>query len=100
MRKSTAWLAALLAWPLRWRRSRSSEFPPLTGRVVDAAGILERRHRAELTRQLEAHERATGQQIVVATVPDLGGLDIEDYGYQLGRHWGIGGKGARQRRAC
>ena len=52
------------------------------------------------TRQLEAHEQATGEQIVVATVPDLGGLPIEDYGYQLGRHWGIGRQGTRQRRAA
>ncbi len=68
------------------------DFPPLTGRVVDAADILSAATRADLNRELEAHERATGQQIVVATVPDLGGLPIEDYGYQLGRHWGIGNK--------
>lgn len=68
------------------------EFPALTGRVVDAAGILSADTEATLNRQLEAHDRATGQQIVVATVKDLGGLDIQDYGYQLGRHWQIGGK--------
>ena len=68
------------------------DFPPLTGRVVDAAGILSANTREDLSRQLEAHERATGQQIVVATVPDLAGVPIEEYGYQLGRHWGIGGK--------
>jgi len=70
----------------------AADFPSLTGRVVDAAGILGAATEAELNRQLEAHERATGQQIVVATVEDLGGLDIQDYGYQLGRQWGIGGK--------
>ena len=68
------------------------EFPRLSGRVVDAAGVLGASTRAELDRQLEAHERATGQQIVVATVPDLAGLTIEEYGYQLGRAWGIGSK--------
>jgi uncharacterized protein len=31
---------------------------------------------------------------VVATVPSLDGLEIEDYGYKLGRTWGIGQKGA------
>ena len=70
----------------------AAQFPALTGRVVDAAGILSAPAEAALNRQLEAHERATGQQIVVATVKDLGGLDIQDYGYQLGRRWGIGGK--------
>jgi uncharacterized protein len=31
--------------------------------------------------------------MVVATIPDLQGYDIADYGYQLGRTWGIGQKG-------
>src|SRR3546814_7526207 len=31
-------------------------------------------------------------QLVVATIPDLQGHAIEDYGYQLGRAWGIGRK--------
>jgi uncharacterized protein len=70
----------------------AAEFPRLSGRVVDAAGVLGANTRADLDRQLEAHERATGQQIVVATVPDLAGLTIEEYGYQLGRAWGIGSK--------
>ena len=42
---------------------------------------------------LAAHERATGQQVVVVTLDSLQGFTIEDYGYQLGRHWGIGQKG-------
>jgi uncharacterized protein len=31
--------------------------------------------------------------VVVVTVPSLQGLTIEQFGYQLGRHWGIGQKG-------
>ncbi len=42
---------------------------------------------------LAAHERATGQQVVVVTLDSLQGFTIEDFGYQLGRHWGIGQKG-------
>jgi uncharacterized protein len=30
--------------------------------------------------------------VVVVTIPSLQGYAIEDYGYQLGRHWGIGTK--------
>jgi uncharacterized protein len=30
---------------------------------------------------------------VVVTLPSLQGYTIEDFGYQLGRHWGIGQKG-------
>jgi len=83
---------ALLLALLVATAAQAIDFPPLTGRVVDAAGILSTATRADLTGRLEAHERATGQQIVVVTVPNLGGIPIEDYGYQLGRHWGIGGK--------
>src|SRR5690606_33601941 len=43
--------------------------------------------------QLQAHENASGNQLVVVTLPELGGYSIEEYGYQLGRHWGIGQKG-------
>ncbi len=68
-------------------------FPPLTGRVVDAANILSPQVEAELTTKLQNLEETTGRQLVVATVPDLQGYEIEDYGYQLGRTWGIGQKG-------
>lgn len=67
-------------------------FPSLTGRVVDAAGVLSAGNERELDGLLAAHERKTGNQVVVATVPALQGYAIEDYGYQLGRAWGIGQK--------
>jgi len=47
----------------------------------------------ELTEILAAHERASGEQVVVVTLPSLQGYTIEDFGYQLGRNWGIGQKG-------
>lgn len=68
------------------------QFPALTGRVVDEAVLLCPGARAALTRQLEGHEQATGEQVVVVTLNSLQGYAIEDYGYQLGRHWGIGEK--------
>jgi uncharacterized protein len=68
-------------------------FPPLTGRVVDDANILSPQVEADLTTKLENLEKTTGRQLVVATVPSLQGYEIEDYGYQLGRTWGIGEKG-------
>ena len=68
-------------------------FPPLTGRVVDQAGLLSERDQAELEAALARFEQATTNQIVVATLDSLQGLPIEDYGYRLGRHWGIGQEG-------
>jgi uncharacterized protein len=68
------------------------QFPALTGRVVDAANILDASVEAELDARLAAHETASGDQVVVATVGSLQEYDIRDYGYQLGRHWAIGQK--------
>ena len=55
--------------------------------------VLNASTRGELTLMLAEHERATGEQVVVVTLESLQGYPIEDYGYQLGRHWGIGQKG-------
>lgn len=71
----------------------SPTFPALTGRVVDNANILSPQVEAELTTKLENLEKTTGRQLVVATIPSLQDHEIEDYGYQLGRTWGIGQKG-------
>src|SRR5579862_4890486 len=68
-------------------------FPPLTGRVNDEAGVLSPQTRQQLDLMLAQHEQATGQQIVIVTLTSLQGQTIEDFGYRLGRHWGIGEKG-------
>ena len=65
-------------------------FPKLTGRVVDDANILSPAVEASLTEKLAGLETGSGHQLVVVTLPSLQGLEIEDYGYQLGRAWGIG----------
>jgi uncharacterized protein len=82
----------LLLWVLALTVQAELKFPQLTGRVVDNAAMIEPSVREQLTQQLDAHEKATGEQLVVVTLPDLQGTDIADFGYQLGRHWGIGQK--------
>jgi uncharacterized protein len=72
----------------------AQDFPKLTGRVVDGANLLSPADEAEITGELEALEQRSGRQLVVATVPSLQGHEIEDYGYRLGRAWGIGQKEA------
>jgi uncharacterized protein len=67
-------------------------FPALTGRVVDDAHILSPQTQAELTQELAGLEQKTSRQLIVVTVPSLQGYDIADYGYQLGRAWGVGQK--------
>jgi uncharacterized protein len=65
-------------------------FPALTGRVVDNANILSAATKSDLTGKLAALEAKTSRQLVVVTLPSLQGYEISDYGYQLGRAWGIG----------
>ena len=67
-------------------------FPTLTGRVVDAANLLDPADEQALTSELKALEERSSDQVVVVTLPSLQGYAIEDYGYRLGRHWGIGTK--------
>lgn len=67
-------------------------FPKLSGRVVDEANLLSPATEAALTQKLQTLETATGRQLVVTTLPSLQGLEIEEYGYQLGRAWKLGGE--------
>jgi uncharacterized protein len=89
-----AFFAALIAFVVAFGAAQAAPtFPPLTGRVVDDAGILSADTQQKLDALLAEHEQQTGNQIVVATVKSLQGNDIAQYGYQLGRAWGIGQKG-------
>lgn len=69
------------------------KFPELSGRVVDDAHILSPQAVQGLTEELASYERTTTNQLVVVTVRSLQGVPVEQYGYQLGRAWGIGQKG-------
>lgn len=82
-----ALMAGFIALP-----AAAQTFPALSGRVVDGANILSPEAETRLTAQLEALETQSQRQLVVATVPDLQGYDVADYGYRLGRAWQIGDK--------
>jgi len=88
-----ALFAALMALFMAVGAQAAFTFPPLTGRVVDDAGILSPATKDRLAALLAEHERQTTNQVVVVTGKDLQGTDIADYGYRLGRAWGIGQKG-------
>ncbi|MEH3048505.1 TPM domain-containing protein [Sphingomonas adhaesiva] len=67
---------------------------PLTGRVVDTAGILDTTTERDVADLSERLEHRTGHQFVVATVPTLAGQPIERYSLDLFNGWHIG------RRCC
>ncbi|WGJ16610.1 TPM domain-containing protein [Methylocapsa sp. D3K7] len=67
-------------------------FPPLTGRVVDAANIIPQPVADQITAKLAALESKSGIQLVVATIKSLDGDEIEPYANALFRTWGLGEK--------
>ena len=77
-------LGAAVAW------AAEPVFPALTGRVVDDADVLAPDAKARLAGDLAAHEQATGDQVVVATVRSLQNLSIEEFANRLFRHWQLG----------
>src|SRR5215475_6537643 len=90
MRVLTVLIALLcLALPLQTAEA-ALKFPALTGRVVDDAHILSEQTKADLDQKLAGLETKTSRQLVVVTLSSLQGYEISDYGYQLGRTWGIG----------
>ena len=92
--RGLAWLALLAGWLLAAPAAFATPtFPALTGRVVDQANVLSPEAEAAITAQSEQLEQQTGHQFVVVTLSSLQGYPIEDYGYQLLRHWGIGRRG-------
>lgn len=83
-------LVFVLLWLAPIAAAAEPTFPELTGRIVDNADLLSPAEEAALTEELKALEDKSSDQLVVVTLPSLQGYPIEDYGYRLGRHWGIG----------
>lgn len=87
-------LLVLVLAVLAGTAAQAQTFPELTGRVVDAAELLSPEQEAQIVAMSEQTETATGRQLVVATIPDLQGYAIDDYGYRLASAWQMGRKDA------
>jgi uncharacterized protein len=91
---SAAFLAALAMWAVAIGTAFAApNYPQLTGRVTDQAGLLSASDKADIESELAAIEQTSTDQIAVVTVNSLDGYSIEDYGIGLARKWGIGQKG-------
>jgi uncharacterized protein len=66
------------------------DFPALTGRIVDQAGVIQSGTKSDIEEMLKNLEDKSGIQLVVATVKSLEGSDIETYANQLFRAWKLG----------
>jgi uncharacterized protein len=58
--------------------------------VNDEAQLMQPADAKKLDNGLRRYADNTGTQVVVVTVPSLGGRDVSDYGRALGNAWGIG----------
>ena len=83
-------LAAALLLALTLAALAAAVIPPLTGRVVDNANMLSAADRAALTQRLEAFEKKSSDQLVVATIDTLDGESIESFANRLFRAWKLG----------
>lgn len=86
------WMALLVfcAWMLP-TPAGAQDVPELRGRVNDYAGVLG--NTSALEAKLAAEEQRAGNQVVVLTVTDLGGQDIESYANAAFHQWRLGHKG-------
>lgn len=84
--------AAALALCLPLLALAATSYPALSGRIVDGASLLNPEARQRIEAKLKAHEEKTSDQLVVATVPSLQGVSVEDFANGLFRSWKLGDK--------
>ncbi|BBL99982.1 YgcG family protein [Microbulbifer sp. GL-2] len=82
-------IAASLLTMLLWA---DIKLPILTGRVMDREELLSADERYQLTEQIQQYESDSSNQLVVAILPDLQGITIEEYANLLAREWKLGHK--------
>ena len=89
-------IAATAALALAVSARAAAPIPPLTGPVVDAAGLLDRgaaRRLEALARAARGGEGGQGVQLQYLVVRTLEGEPIEDYSIRVAEAWRVGTKG-------
>jgi uncharacterized protein len=66
--------------------------PYLSGRIVDQAEILSAPARERIGNMLQAHERATGNQIAILAIDGIGAESIEDFAVRVFENWKLGSR--------
>src|SRR6266404_3880158 len=90
--RARTWLAAVpvLLGTLMWAESVSQLQP--TGYVNDFAHILDQNTVAQIDNLCRQADEKAHAQIALVTINSLDGSDIESYGVDLFKKWGIGSK--------
>lgn len=88
------WRLAVCSIVLLWTSlaAFAVNYPSLTGRLVDQAGIISDDTRSAIEPKLVDLENKSGIQLVVATIKSLEGQEIEPYANELFRNWKLGEK--------
>ena len=75
----------------------AQDYPPAPeGPVYDGADLIPADQEAALDQRLRDYTKSTGRTIVVATVPDMGGVDVDTYAFELAEAWNIGVSGSEE----
>ena len=70
------------------------QIPRPTGYVNDFANVLDPASEAAIQGVIDdVRTKSRGAEIVVVTLPSLGGRAIDDVALELGRQWGVGSRG-------
>jgi uncharacterized protein len=69
------------------------DYPKPTGYVNDFAGVVDAASARSIEALCRELDEKTGAQMVVVTVKNLGGNDVNDFANRLFKAWGIGQKG-------
>lgn len=74
--------------------SFAQDFPPKSNTLVtDYTNTLSPEDKQRLENKLVAFSDSTSNQIAIVILKSVGDYDINEYGQQLGRKWGVGEKG-------
>ena len=87
-----SWLLGLYLCANLASSETTFQVPALTGPVVDAAGMMSSSTRGSLEHFIRNLFEHGGAQLQVATVPDLGGLSIEEASIKVTDAWKLGKK--------
>jgi len=80
-------VAAIAATP------QALQIPAPVGYVNDFANVIPAGTKATIERIIDDVRVKSGGEIVVVTLPDLGGRPVEEIGLRIGREWKVGTKG-------
>jgi len=87
-------LCGLLAWSATLPAAAAQELPRPQGYVNDFAGILSDEAKARIEALAREVNAQTKGDIVVVSLPDLGGRPVEEVSLRLGREWKVGADAA------